>query len=81
MDRYFRNSYKETLSNGTIENRYIYAHYNEDTFQWAFKDYDGSTLVNLCFIDNGYSKLNAIFDIYANTYIDEITKEQYENLE
>lgn len=79
MDRYFRNAYNEHIDFCTVEKRYIYAHYNS-LGQWEFKDYDGSVLVNLCFNDRYYTKLDAIYDIYKGVYCDEITKEQYENL-
>ena len=79
MDRYFRNSYMVQQSDGTMQKCYIYGHYS-GIGQWAFKEQNGSTLINLCFNDQYYTKLDAIYDMYRGVFCDEITKDQYENL-
>lgn len=81
-DRYFKAKYHVEIDmHGTTEIRYVYGHYQKTSDIWSFKDYDGSTLINLCFTDNYYNKLNAIIDIYKEgKYCEEITEEEYINL-
>lgn len=81
-DRYFKAIYHVQINDkGDTEQKYVYGHFDYDNDVWAFKDYDGSTLVNLCFEDGPYyNKLDAIIDIYqGEEYCEEITKEEYEN--
>lgn len=81
-DRYFKAKYYvEINSRCDTEVRYIYGHYQKTSNVWSFKDYDGSTMINLCFSDNYYNKLNAIIDIYRDgKYCEEITEKEYKNL-
>lgn len=81
-NQYYKCEYYQPIDfYGNTEIRYVYGHYQECTDTWGFKDYDGSTLINLCFKDSTfYNKLDAIIDIYKgqNGCIN-ITKEEYES--